>query len=34
MASAKANLETLAKLCGRCHEWQDLNEVIAKAGAQ
>lgn len=34
MASAKANLATLAKLCGRCHEWQDLNEAIAKAEAK
>lgn len=34
IASAKANLETLAKLCGRCHEWQDLNEAIAKAEAK
>lgn len=31
MASAKANLEKLASLCGRCHEWQDLNAAIAKA---
>lgn len=34
MASAKANLEKLAKLCGRCHEWQDLSEAIAKAEAK
>lgn len=34
MASAKANLEKLAKLCGRCHEWQDLNEAIGKAEAK
>lgn len=34
MASAKTNLEKLAKLCGRCHEWQDLNEAIAKAEAK
>ncbi|RDJ22118.1 hypothetical protein DWF00_23895 [Bosea caraganae] len=33
-ASAKANLEKLAKLCGRCHEWQDLNEAIAKVEAK
>jgi tetratricopeptide (TPR) repeat protein len=33
-ASAKANLEKLARLCGRCHEWQDLNEAIAKAEAK
>jgi len=33
MASAKANLERLAKLCGRCHEWQDLNEAVTKAEA-
>lgn len=31
MASAKANLARLATLCGRCHEWQDLNEAITKA---
>ena len=31
MASAKANLARLATLCGRCHEWQDLNEAIGKA---
>lgn len=31
MASAKANLARLATLCGRCHEWQDLNEAIMKA---
>ncbi|SFC79211.1 hypothetical protein SAMN05428997_111160 [Bosea sp. CRIB-10] len=31
MASAKANLEKLAKLCGRCHEWQDLDEAIRRA---
>lgn len=31
MASAQANLAKLASLCGRCHEWQDLNEAIAKA---
>jgi tetratricopeptide (TPR) repeat protein len=33
MASARANLEKLATLCGRCHEWQDLNEAIIKAQA-
>lgn len=31
IASAKANLARLATLCGRCHEWQDLNEAVAKA---
>lgn len=31
MASAKANLAKLASLCGRCHEWQDLDEAIRKA---
>lgn len=31
MANAKANLARLAALCGRCHEWQDLNEAIGKA---
>lgn len=31
MASAKANLARLATLCGRCHEWQDLNAAIEKA---
>lgn len=34
LASAKANLEKLAKLCGRCHEWQDLNQAIARAEAK
>ncbi|KRE22083.1 hypothetical protein ASE66_26930 [Bosea sp. Root483D1] len=34
MASAKANLEKLAKLCGRCHEWQDLDQAIRKAEAK
>lgn len=34
MASAKANLARLATLCGRCHEWQDLNEAIMKAEAK
>lgn len=33
LASAKANLAKLAVLCGRCHEWQDLNAAIEKAGA-
>lgn len=32
MASAKANLAKLERLCGKCHEWQDLAESIAKAG--
>ncbi|PTM39713.1 hypothetical protein [Bosea sp. 124] len=31
MASAKANLARLTQLCGRCHEWQDLNQAIEKA---
>ncbi|CAN7660051.1 tetratricopeptide repeat protein [Bosea sp. LjRoot237] len=34
MASAKANLEKLAKLCGRCHEWQDLDQAIRAAEAK
>lgn len=34
MTSAKANLARLAQLCGRCHEWQDLNEAITKAEAK
>lgn len=34
MASAKANRERLATLCGRCHEWQDLNAAIEKAEAK
>ncbi len=34
IASARANLARLAGLCGRCHEWQDLNEAIAKAEAK
>jgi tetratricopeptide (TPR) repeat protein len=31
IASAKANLTRLEQLCGRCHEWADLNEALAKA---
>ncbi|MGL4729797.1 MAG: tetratricopeptide repeat protein [Bosea sp. (in: a-proteobacteria)] len=31
MASAKANLVRLGELCGKCHEWKDLSEAIAKA---
>ncbi len=31
MASAKANLARLEQLCGRCHEWGDLRDAIAKA---
>ncbi len=31
MASAKANLAKLEQLCGRCHEWGDLRDAIAKA---
>jgi tetratricopeptide (TPR) repeat protein len=31
MASARANLARLEQLCGKCHEWGDLNEAIAKA---
>ena len=34
MASARANLARLAQLCGRCHEWQDLNAAVAKAEGQ
>jgi hypothetical protein len=34
MASAKANLARLEKLCERCHEWQDLSAAIAKAEAK
>ncbi len=34
MASAKANLAKLARLCGKCHEWQDLAESLAKAGVK
>ncbi len=34
MASAKSNLAKLATLCGRCHEWQDLNMAIEKAGGK
>ncbi len=30
MASAKANLAKLEQLCGRCHEWGDLRDAIAK----
>ena len=32
MASAKANLAKLEQLCGKCHEWKDLSEAVAKAG--
>ena len=32
LASARANLAPLEALCGRCHEWQDLNEAIERAG--
>ncbi|MCX7324789.1 MAG: tetratricopeptide repeat protein [Hyphomicrobiales bacterium] len=31
MASAKANLAKLERLCGTCHEWQDLDQSIRKA---
>jgi tetratricopeptide (TPR) repeat protein len=31
MPSAKANLAKLERLCGKCHEWQDLDESIRKA---
>ena len=31
MASAKANLAKLERLCGKCHEWQDLDQSIRKA---
>lgn len=31
MASAKANLAKLERLCGQCHEWQDLHDSIRKA---
>lgn len=31
MPSAKANLAKLEQLCGRCHEWGDLRDAIAKA---
>lgn len=34
IASARANLARLEQLCGRCHEWQDLNESLAKVGAR
>jgi tetratricopeptide (TPR) repeat protein len=34
MAAAKLNLTKLATLCGRCHEWQDLNQAIDKAEAK
>jgi tetratricopeptide (TPR) repeat protein len=30
MASAKANLAKLEQLCGRCHEWGDLRDAIAR----
>ncbi|CAN1540354.1 Tetratricopeptide repeat 1 [Rhabdaerophilaceae bacterium] len=33
LPSAKANLALLAKLCGRCHEFRDLEAAIAKAEA-
>jgi tetratricopeptide (TPR) repeat protein len=31
MVSAKTNLAKLERLCGKCHEWQDLHESIRKA---
>jgi tetratricopeptide (TPR) repeat protein len=31
LPSAKANLAKLERLCGRCHEWQDLDASIRKA---
>jgi Flp pilus assembly protein TadD len=33
LASARANLARLETLCGRCHEWEDLAEAVARAGA-
>ncbi len=32
--SAKANLAKLERLCGKCHEWQDLAESLTKAGVK
>ena len=32
--SAKANLAKLERLCGRCHEWQDLSAAVVKAEAK
>jgi hypothetical protein len=32
--SAQANMAKLERLCGRCHEWQDLNESLSKAGVR
>ncbi len=34
MPSALANLARLERLCGRCHEWQDLDASIRKAGGK
>lgn len=34
LASAKANLDKLARLCGRCHEWQDLDQAIRATEAK
>lgn len=33
MARARANLAILERLCGRCHEWQDLAQAIDAAEA-
>ncbi len=32
--SARANLAKLERLCGKCHEWQDLAESLTKAGVK
>lgn len=34
IASARANLAKLERLCGRCHEWDDLAKSLAKATGQ
>ena len=34
IASARANLAKLERLCGKCHEWQDLAESLSKAGVK
>jgi tetratricopeptide (TPR) repeat protein len=31
VARARANLRRLEELCGRCHEWRDLADSIARA---
>jgi tetratricopeptide (TPR) repeat protein len=34
LASARANLAKLERLCGRCHEWQDLDASLRKVAGE